>query len=637
MDNPVDSVIDNESEAARGGNGDNMDNFMDSTIDNEDNVTSGGNGNITEVSMVNDDKLNRAAGWVTGLDGPAWSMAGAAEASGTRSGKDYHAQANTLRVVNLLGAAVNPHEHSAPRSYDAAIKGANADKWKAAAKAESDKLREKCMVEEIPRKEVPEGVSIIRPVTVLAEKYNSKGEVIGVKVRFCADGSRRVVQQDEISKLIASPVTSMDSIRLTTAVGAGLGHVSFVMDYEGAYLNAELPEPVYMYPPKGYDGARDVILKVPRALYGLQEAGGLWFRLITAQLEGIGFKGHACDPCLLVRYTKTEELETAINLYVDDLRVYCQDEQTRERVMRQLEDLFVVSRADTEDGMFLGSNFESHVTFDSMDAAPYLERLKKKYTGEGLHDVFLPLAPKTELKPREGEPASQQEKEMYASLIGEVLWISKSVRLDVAVHVGKLAQFVSNPSSEHLDYATRVLEYLITTKDVGLKFPRDLDGVKRDDRHKLVAYADADNAGNWDLTTTAGNVFTFNGAVFHWSSKKVPYLVLSTTEAEIAALISCVKGVLVYRQLLEHLKMRQEEPTVVYTDSQSGLHAMFRPYTSQRVRHFSVKLHWLKQQEQDGHVLFRKISTHENWADCLTKPLPKVTLERFRDAMMGRM
>ena len=71
-----------------------------------------------------------------------------------------------------------------------------------------------------------------------------------------------------------------------------------------------------------------------------------------------------------------------------------------------------------------------------------------------------------------------------------------------------------------------------------------------------------------------------------------------------SSLTLCVKDVIVYRQLLEHLGFKQEKPTPVYTDSQSGIRAMFRSHTSQRVKHFAIKLAWLRQQEESGLVVY---------------------------------
>jgi hypothetical protein len=46
------------------------------------------------------------------------------------------------------------------------------------------------------------------------------------------------------------------------------------MDAVNAFLNAELPEPVYCSPPDGYQN-NDQVIKVSRALYGFKESGNL--------------------------------------------------------------------------------------------------------------------------------------------------------------------------------------------------------------------------------------------------------------------------------------------------------------------------------------------------------------------------
>jgi len=60
-------------------------------------------------------------------------------------------------------------------------------------------------------------------------------------------------------------------------------------------------------------------------------------------------------------------------------------------------------------------------------------------------------------------------------------------------------------------------------------------------------------------------------------------------------------------------------------------------FTSQRVKHFAIKLAWLRQQEESGLVVYCKVHTNDNKADQLTKILPRDTLERHRDRILSRV
>ena len=54
------------------------------------------------------------------------------------------------------------------------------------------------------------------------------------------------------------------------------------------------------------------VLKLERNLYGLKDAGRIWFEHLTDKLEAMGFKATASDPCVLTRGTPM------IIFYVDD-------------------------------------------------------------------------------------------------------------------------------------------------------------------------------------------------------------------------------------------------------------------------------------------------------------------------------
>ena len=100
----------------------------------------------------------------------------------------------------------------------------------------------------------------------------------------------------------------------------------------------------------------------------------------------------------------------------------------------------------------------------------------------------------------------------------------------------------------------RIARYLAVTDDKGLILkPKGMD---------LVAWADADFAGNWckeysDDPATAysrsGYVITLVGCLIVWQSKMQTESSLLTTESEYICLSTCLRDVIVIQQLLHEL------------------------------------------------------------------------------------
>ena len=127
--------------------------------------------------------------------------------------------------------------------------------------------------------------------------------------------------------------------------------------------------------------------------------------------------------------------------------------------------------------------------------------------------------------------------------------------------------FLARPSEDCVNYALRVLTYLVCAKD-------DNKLVLGGTEVKLVAACDSDWAGdNESRKSTRGHVVyvTDRGAcICRAALQKI--ISLSSTEAEYISATWCAKAVLWVRMLLAELGHRQQGPTQVYIDNQSAIH-----------------------------------------------------------------
>ena len=109
-------------------------------------------------------------------------------------------------------------------------------------------------------------------------------------------------------------------------------------------------------------------------------------------------------------------------------------------------------------------------------------------------------------------------------------YASTATRPDIAVAVGILSQFMSDPSSGHWMGVKRLLRYIKGTLNYGLKFTAD------GSEHDLYGFSDADWAGDVDTRrSTSGYVFKVANSTVSWCSKKQATVAKSTTEAEYVA------------------------------------------------------------------------------------------------------
>ena len=58
------------------------------------------------------------------------------------------------------------------------------------------------------------------------------------------------------------------------------------------------------------------------------------------------------------------------------------------------------------------------------------------------------------------------------------------------------------------------------------------------------------------------------------------------------------------------------------------------PTSSAATKHISIRDHFIREKVEDGLVRLQYVSTNEQLADGLTKPLAKVSFFRLRDTML---
>ena len=146
----------------------------------------------------------------------------------------------------------------------------------------------------------------------------------------------------------------------------------------------------------------------------------------------------------------------------------------------------------------------------TLDQSEYIESLARKYNVEGSKLYYTPMEQNLSLSPAQ----SASEDINYRNLIGALLYVSASTRLDVSYSVNYLSRFQNCYSETHFKYALRILKYLYLTRGMKLTYCRNF---KTD---IIDAYVDADWAGDKiDRKSTTGYVIRVFGNVIYWKSK----------------------------------------------------------------------------------------------------------------------
>jgi hypothetical protein len=125
----------------------------------------------------------------------------------------------------------------------------------------------------------------------------------------------------------------------------------------------------------------------------------------------------------------------------------------------------------------------------------------------------------------------------------------------------------------------------------------------------------------------------FGSGAISWSSKKQPIVTLSTTEAEFVAAASCACQGIWLRNVLDFLKQKQQDCTIIYCDNSSSIKLSKNPVMHGRCKHIDVRFHFLRNLTKDGIVELVHCKTDEQLADLFTKPLKLESFCKLREGL----
>jgi hypothetical protein len=209
----------------------------------------------------------------------------------------------------------------------------------------------------------------------------------------------------------------------------------------------------------------------------------------------------------------------------------------------------------------------------------------------------------------------------YREAVGSLMYAAMGTRPDIAFAVSTVSQFSQNPGWAHWEAMKWIFRYLQGTKRLELVYGGDKRG--------LVGYVDADGALQKHRWAISGYVFMIDGGAVSWSSKKQELVTLSTTEAKYVAATHAAKEVMWLRRLISEVSGPLEEPTTLFSDSQSAIALTKDGHYHARTKHIDIRYHFIWYIIEAGHIKLIYCPTHEMTADVLTKALLSTKAKHF--------
>jgi hypothetical protein len=506
-----------------------------------------------------------------------------------------------------------------PTSYSDAMACPNAHLWKAAIEDEYNSL----MVNKTwSISQLPPGRTPIGSRWVFTIKPGVKGSPPRYKARLVAKGfsQRHGIDYEETF----SPVVKYDTLRVILSFVAANDLEMSQLDVKTAFLYGQLDEEIYLVQPEGFilSGQEDSVCHLHKCLYGLKQASRVWNQTFDTFLKKFGLLPSISDPCLYLRHLQGEFL--AVVIWVDDGLVCSNNANVVKSVIEDLNKYFDMHCTPANHFVGLSITRDRQARTLYVSQPDYIKRILHRFHMSDCNPRKLPAEPGNRLS-KKGDEVHTEEVP-FREAVGSLLYLSIASRPDIAFAVGQISQFCEDPGREHWLAALRIFAYLKGTLQHGIRYGPKTDG--------LQGFSDSDYAGDpVSRRSTSGFVVLLHGGPVAWKSRRQSCVVLSTTEAELVATCEASKECVWLGRLMSEISPKWIGPIPLMCDNRSTIDLIKNPILHQRTKHIEVRNYFVRERQKAGDIDVLHISTDDQLADPLTKPLPNPRFSVLRDLM----
>ena len=219
----------------------------------------------------------------------------------------------------------------------------------------------------------------------------------------------------------------------------------------------------------------------------------------------------------------------------------------------------------------------------------------------------------------------------YRSAVGKLLWMAQ-LRGDLKYPVKELSRSLVNPQDQDIKNLVHLLKYVNQTRDFVFVMEPQLPVRNQEGKFpvQIVSYSDSDWAGcQKSRRSTSGSLVSVFNINVQSTSRTQASIAHSSAEGELYAMTQASVESLAIKNFIQEFSsviLSSSVSIVIQTDSSAGKSMASRLGISRRSKHIELKYLWIQDEIKEGKLELKKVETHFNPSDILTKYVPASVL-----------
>ena len=456
------------------------------------------------------------------------------------------------------------------------------------------------------------GQSTVTTRWVWSEKREN-GKII-TKARLVARG----FEEDSSQFRTDSPTIIKENIRLVSYLAIQNKWKIHSMDVKSAFLQGfRIERDVFLLPPPEVNTGK--LWKLNCSVYGLCDASRAWYLKVSDELLKIGVSRSIYDYGLFFSL-KNNKLQGLFCCHVDDF-YYMGCGEFHDSVVQHIRNKFQLSKEVEGAFKFLGISLVQEENSIIMSQQDYIDTI-----------CPIPLPKGFQMQKK----LDRSEARLLKGLLGQLQWVSKQTRPDLAFSVCELSTRVKNGTMSDIVSANKaVIKLKSYPSNVQISHTGDIA------TSALLVFSDASHANLQDCASQGGFVILIKGsngkvAPLVWVSRKLKRVVKSAMAAETMSLLEGAEhAFMIKATLIEVSGSGKDLPVILLTDSKQLYDNLLTTHVCDDKRlHCDISAIRQMIHEKDISTV-RHVSAKQQLADGLTKAT--ASCQQLLDVISGRV